>query len=208
MASRKNKKISYRKLNQKLKKLLRLAFFLIIALLYMVWGHHESKAPHFPDLGQQAKFFANQCDDDLCPLFLAAINEAKSSILLIIYTLSDPKLIKALQQKAPDLPNLIRPHMGNGLAGGKSVRMSSLLTSAPELDAKRIDQIAALPLGGRVKVDPWSDQVELAKAKPMAITSAREKMPFEITPFFPYLTRISTGGMEKVASTTPVSEQK
>jgi hypothetical protein len=111
--------------------------------------------------------------------------------------------LKALQQHAPDLPNLIRPHLGNGFAGGKSVRMSSLLNNAPALDEKKLDQIAALPLGGRIKVDPWSDQVELSKAKPVALTSAREKMEFEITPFFPYLTRLSTGATEKVALTTP-----
>lgn len=110
--------------------------------------------------------------------------------------------LKALQQKGPDLPKLIRPHLGNGFAGGKSVRMSSLLAAAPELDEKRLDQIAALPLGGRIKVDPWSDQVEMTKAKPVALTSAREKMEFEITPFFPYLTRLSIPGAEKVALTT------
>ena len=111
--------------------------------------------------------------------------------------------LKALQQKAPELRNLIRPHLGNSMALGKSMRMSVLLESAPALDEKRVDQIAALPLGGRVKVDPWSDQVELSKAKPVALTSAREKMEFEITPFFPHLTRLSTGGGEKVALTTP-----
>ncbi len=109
--------------------------------------------------------------------------------------------LKALQQKAPDLPNLIRPHLGNSVAAGKSIRMSTLLASAPELDQKRLDQIAALPLGGRIKVDPWSDQAELSKAKPVALTSAREKMEFEITPVFPYLTRLSAGG-ERVALTT------
>ncbi|MFZ0542301.1 MAG: M48 family metalloprotease, partial [Candidatus Sulfotelmatobacter sp.] len=98
--------------------------------------------------------------------------------------------LKSLQEHAPDLPNLIRPHLGDGFAQGKDVRMSALLASAPELDAKRTDQIAALPLGGRIKLDPWSDQVELEKAKPVALASAREKMPFEITPFFPYLTRL------------------
>jgi len=108
--------------------------------------------------------------------------------------------LKALQQKAPDLPNLIRPHLGNALAGSKNIRMSTLLASAPELDAKKLDQIAALPLGGRVKVDPWTDDVELSKAKPVALTSEREKMEFEITPFFPHLSRISTG--EKVAMRT------
>jgi Peptidase family M48 len=109
--------------------------------------------------------------------------------------------LKALQEKAPDLQNLIRSHLGTSIADGKNIRMSSLLASAPALDEKRLDQIAALPLGGRIKVDPWTDQTELSKAKAVPLNSAREKMEFEITPFFPFLTRLSTGG-EKVALTT------
>jgi len=115
--------------------------------------------------------------------------------------------LKALQEKAPELPNLIRPHLGNSMFEGKGIRMSSLLASAPELDAKRLDQIAALPLGGRIKIDPWNDQVELAKAKPVALNSAREKMEFELTPFFPYLTRLSSGA-EKMALTNSAPIQK
>ena len=111
--------------------------------------------------------------------------------------------LAALHERAPDLPNLIRPHLGNGLADGKSIRMSALLASAPQIQPERVDQIAALPLGGRIKLDPWSDQVELSKAKPVTLTSTREKMPFEITPFFPYLTRLSVPGNEKVALTAP-----
>jgi hypothetical protein len=114
--------------------------------------------------------------------------------------------LKALQQSAPQLPNLIRPHLGNSLAGNKSIRMSALLASAPELDPQRTDQIAALPLGGRIKLDPWTDQVELAKAKQVALASAREKIPFEITPFFPYLTRYPIPGSDKVALTAPASK--
>jgi hypothetical protein len=110
--------------------------------------------------------------------------------------------LKALQQKAPELPNLIRSHLGNSIADGKSIRMSSLLAAAPALDEKRLDQIAALPLGGRIRVDPWTDQVELSKAKAVPLNSSREKMEFELTPFFPYLTRQSTAGNEKVALTT------
>src|SRR5579863_8499576 len=116
--------------------------------------------------------------------------------------------LKALQEKAPELPNLLHSHLANSLADGKNIRMSALLTSAPALDEKRTDQIAALPLGGRIKVDPWSDQVEMAKGKAVPLNSAREKMPFEVTPFFPFLTRISTPGAEKVAQTTPAGEQK
>jgi hypothetical protein len=116
--------------------------------------------------------------------------------------------LKSLQEHAPELPNLIRPHLGNGFAWdkGKDVRMAALLASAPQLEPKRTDQIAALPLGGRIKLDPWSDQVELAKAKPVALASARENIPFEITPFFPYLTRLSTPGNEKVALTAPATK--
>jgi hypothetical protein len=111
--------------------------------------------------------------------------------------------LKAMQKSAPDLPNLIRPHMGDSIASSKSIRMSALLSAAPELQPQRTDQIAALPLGGRIKLDPLTDQVELAKAKPVALSSAKEKIPFEITPFFPYLTRISTPGSDKVALTAP-----
>ena len=115
--------------------------------------------------------------------------------------------LKDLQLHSPQLSQLIRPHLGNSLAGGKSLRMSTLLASAPALDPKKLDQIAALPLGGRIRVDPWSDQAELSKAKPVALISAREKMEFEITPFFPYLTRMATGGVEKMATTaTPVAD--
>lgn len=119
--------------------------------------------------------------------------------------------LKALEQKAPDLPNLIRPHLGNSLYASKTMRMATLMEASPALEQKRLDQIAALPLGGRLKVDPWTDRVELSKAKPVALTSAREKMEFEITPVFPYLTRLSADGAEKVALTTTSSsgaEQK
>lgn len=117
--------------------------------------------------------------------------------------------LRVLQEKSPELPNLIRPHLGNSLAARKSIRMSSLLAAAPALDQKRLDQIAALPLGGRIKVDPWSDRVELSKARPAALLSPREKMEFEIAPFFPYLKRLSMGG-DKVALTTtsPVAEEQ
>jgi len=108
--------------------------------------------------------------------------------------------LRALQESAPELPNLIRAHMGNAMAARKSIRMAALLPSAPQLDPQRIDQIAALPLGGRIKLDPWSDQVELEKARPVPLALAKENMPFEITPFFPYLTRLPNESGEKVAS--------
>jgi hypothetical protein len=77
--------------------------------------------------------------------------------------------------------------------------MSALLASAPTLDARRIDQIAALPLGGRVKLDPRGRSGRTGKGSPRDLGTGREKMPFEITPFFPYLTRLPGEGSDKVA---------
>jgi hypothetical protein len=107
--------------------------------------------------------------------------------------------LEVMQLRSPALKNLIRPHLGISLVDGKALRMSTLLTGAPQLDMKKPDQIAALPLGGRVKLDPWTNQVELIKTKPVALTAPSEKMPFEVTPFFPFLMRQSTAATDKVA---------
>src|SRR5437899_9539050 len=103
--------------------------------------------------------------------------------------------IKALQKRAPQLSALLQAHLGNNITeNGTVTRMAQLGNSAPALDWNKLDQIAALPLGGRVKLNPWDDKVEIVKAQPVAITSARDKMPFEVTPFFPRLSRYNVAG--------------
>ena len=98
--------------------------------------------------------------------------------------------LRELQLRAPQLGALLTTHLGNPLAeGGNVIRLSGLSTQGPALDNGKLDQIAALPLGGRVKINPWNDKAEMVKATPVAITSARDKMPFEVTPFFPRLAR-------------------
>jgi hypothetical protein len=108
--------------------------------------------------------------------------------------------LKALETRAPELSSLIRPHLGNRIENGKTIRMSGLLSSAPQLEMQRIDQIAALPLGGRVRLDPWSNRLEMLKTKPVVLLSPQEKMPFEVTPFFPYLTRLTTTPVEAASA--------
>jgi hypothetical protein len=97
--------------------------------------------------------------------------------------------LKQLDAESKQLPALINPHLGNGVTLG-----SALAASGPALQPDKIDQISALPIGARVKLDPWSDRLELLKAKPVALLSAREKMPFEVTPFMPFLTRYQKPG--------------
>jgi hypothetical protein len=99
--------------------------------------------------------------------------------------------LRAMANMAPRAPHLFGAHLGSRLVKGDHVlRVAALMNGAPQLEARNVDQIAALPLGARVKVDSWSDAVELMKTKPLALLSAREKMPFEVTPLFPYLTRL------------------
>jgi hypothetical protein len=97
--------------------------------------------------------------------------------------------LKQLDADSKTLPVLINPHLGNRI-----YLADQLVTSAPNLEPAKLDQIAALPIGARLKLDPWNDHVYLLKAKPLPLLSAREKMPFEITPFMPYLTRYQKPG--------------
>jgi hypothetical protein len=111
--------------------------------------------------------------------------------------------IKVLQVRAPQLGALLQAHLGNNIAdNGVVSRLAQLGTSAPALDWNKLDQIAALPLGGRVKLNAWDDKVEMVKAQPVAITSARDKMPFEVTPFFPRLTRFGANNAPAGTGTT------
>lgn len=96
--------------------------------------------------------------------------------------------LRTLSANAEKLPNLIQPHIGEQLAGGKQFqRLTELMLQAPQLKPESLDQIAALPLGGRVIVDPWSGRLELLRAANVPLVSAREKVPLAITPLVPYV---------------------
>ena len=100
--------------------------------------------------------------------------------------------LRALQSRSHDLTWLINPNFGNKMAKGTDVlTMASLVQRAPELKRGDPHQIAALPLGSRIKLDPWDDHVSLKKSKAEAVLSARDKMPFEVTPMIPNLVRAS-----------------
>ncbi len=117
--------------------------------------------------------------------------------------------LKELGTSSPHLSALMTAHLGNKLADekGNLTRLDSLAVSGPALNAAKLDQVTALPLGGRVKVNPWDDRVEMVKSAPVAITSARDKMPFEVTPFYPRLSRLTTadntGTPTTAANTAP-----
>jgi hypothetical protein len=98
--------------------------------------------------------------------------------------------LAALQARQKEIPNLIAAHLGDKVATIADIKTPA--AAAPDAEAKKNPQmIAALPIGGRVKLDVWFDRLELIKSKPIGTVAEREKMPFEVTPFMPYLTRYS-----------------
>jgi Peptidase family M48 len=105
--------------------------------------------------------------------------------------------LTALEERQKQIPNLISGHLGN------RVPVIADLKSTAAPDQKQNQQmIVALPIGGRVKLDPWNDKLELIKSKPIGTVAEREKMPFEVTPFMPYLMRFATEPAKPIAAST------
>jgi hypothetical protein len=80
-------------------------------------------------------------------------------------------------------------------SGDKLPRLGELAGESPVLDEEQIDQIAALPLGSRIRLDPWTNHIQLIKTKPVELRTARDKMPFEVTPFVIHLSRLPLAGV-------------
>ena len=121
-------------------------------------------------------------------------------------TSSAQVFLQAVQNRAKEIPNLISPHLGDRVSASRAVAAAVFggQTSADkDKDAasdkgatppeEKVDKnvIAALPLGGRIKVDPWNDQLRMLKSKPVGTVAEAENTPFQITPFMFYLTRVA-----------------
>jgi hypothetical protein len=101
--------------------------------------------------------------------------------------------LNALDARQKEIPNLISAHLGNRVPAVAEVKATT-----PADPKQNPQQIAALPIGGRVKLDPWFDRLDLLKSKPVGAIAEREKMPFEITPFMPYLTRFGNDATKPI----------
>ena len=73
--------------------------------------------------------------------------------------------LRALTENSRKLRNLIQPHVIARTAdAGQVSRLNELIQQAPSLSPERLDQVAALALGARIIVDPWSSKLELLRA--------------------------------------------
>ena len=121
-------------------------------------------------------------------------------------TSSAQVFLQAVRSRAKEIPNLISPHLGDRVSANwavgsavfagqtgaeKDKDASSDKGAAPAEDKVDKNVIAALPLGGRIKIDPWNDQLRMLKSKPVGTVAEAENTPFQITPFMFYLTRVA-----------------
>src|SRR5205814_4021910 len=80
--------------------------------------------------------------------------------------------LQAVRTRTKEIPNLISPHLGDRVSSNWAV--ASAVFGASSTDDKSAaggqtapaekpaaNVIAALPLGGRIKVDPWNDQLHM-----------------------------------------------
>jgi len=98
--------------------------------------------------------------------------------------------LQALKNRSKEIPNLISPHLGDRLSTSWTIVAAVFSAQPSDTEAKlSANVITALPLGGRIKIDPWNDQLRMFKSKPVGTVAESERVPFEVTPFIIYLTR-------------------
>jgi hypothetical protein len=104
--------------------------------------------------------------------------------------------LQALEDRSKEIPNLISPHLGNKVPTDWTIAAATPPANPDQADqpvqasAKPAANVfTALPLGGRIKIEPWNDQLQMLKSKPVGAVAEYEKVPFEITPMLFYLTR-------------------
>jgi hypothetical protein len=103
--------------------------------------------------------------------------------------------LHTLRDSSKEIPNLVSPHLGNRV---ETAWIGGSTEAGRASDAQlAATTVPALPLGGRVKVDPWNDQLTMLKAKPASSVAEDEKRPFQITPFMFYLTRQGADSLTK-----------
>ena len=117
--------------------------------------------------------------------------------------------LQAVRDRSKEIPNLISPHLGDRVPASLTVAsaVSAAAAAAPEQKPAG-NAIAALPLGGRVKVDPWNDQLRLLKSKPVGIVGEAENAPFQIMPFMFYLTRVADSSSARPMLTAGADPEK
>jgi hypothetical protein len=95
-----------------------------------------------------------------------------------------------LSQTESHVPALLTPRLGDPLTSPSGAPwLAAFEQQAPPLQEDDLQQIAALPLGSHLRIDPWTNEVFSLNFSPAPLLSARDKMPFQVTPIYYRLQR-------------------
>ena len=106
--------------------------------------------------------------------------------------------LKALDAQAPALRALIRPHFGNQQVYRMTADRQCGAAARPGVGAADRGAAARRPSPRRSMDRPRG----AAADQPRRLVSAREKMPFQVTPLMPYLSRLDGSGEPAKAKTS------
>jgi hypothetical protein len=117
--------------------------------------------------------------------------------------------LKILEDRSSELSALTTPHFGNRIVKKDDLlRYDELAKTGPQLQQRNVKQMAALPLGSRIKLNPWNDSVSMKPMQPVPLYSARDKMPFEVTPVYLHLARLSATQNQSAAQAASPSNEE
>lgn len=93
--------------------------------------------------------------------------------------------LQQLQAREKGLKALTDPQIGDGLLRPDGTFwLQALVAKGPKLNNSDLKQQAAMPLSQFLRRDPWTDQVIKMNTAYEPLLSARDKLPFEITPVY------------------------
>jgi hypothetical protein len=163
---------------------------LAFQVAHIILGHHIdtkyafSDRLMFPSESAFQKLPMHHTDQD---------NEeaAKKAIeLLSVKDLADGQpffglFLQQLQVRLKGLKALSDPQIGDSLLKPDGTFwMQALVAKGPKLNDTDLKQQAAMPLNAFLRFDPWTDQVIQMHSAYEPLLSARDKLPFEITPVY------------------------
>ena len=161
---------------------------LAFQVAHIVLGHHIDTKYAFSD----RLLFPPQSSFEKLPLHHTDADDAEASKkavdLLSVKDLADGQqyfglYLQQLQARAKGLKALNDPQIGDGLIKlDGTFWLQALVSKAPKLNNTDLKQQAAVPLNSFLRNDPWTDQVIKLNSAQEPLLSARDKLPFEITP--------------------------
>lgn len=107
--------------------------------------------------------------------------------------------MEELRSRSPHIHQLLQASIGDGLyetLGAGYLHSSVSVT-------KDIAKVRALPLGSRIRVDPWTGETTFVQAIGTELLSKSRNMPFEISPLVPCLRQMQSAPTSEVSSLKP-----